>query len=1466
MTSTIDHAFAAQTKYFADVGRCTARNRLVQAILFVAGAALMGGMIYGTDFIETQSDLEELYTHNNDKLKTELSINNGYFGGLARQQATIHTSDSGNVATQTSYANGDDVTRQVHTVDLCERPEVPDAFLPNTASLTDNAVYTATRAAALAQCEAAFQSTVTTVFTASGLSDLLLGAGACQVGVAAVLGAALSFAEDNSLDQARLADMWSLFIQDPDATQAELEDAYNTNAGDATRTPAFNTIATVNSTVVLGADVMSAAVTAAFSAQQFYYLADGHIVSATYANLATCTGEFMEGRISNLAETVRGFVIDDYEASSAALAEVRTEFPSITTTEYAIAGLDAAYAVLNQLDDPLDASAETLLTAKHEYMSATDLLWYLIVNATATRDGESYDYQALAIIREDILEQYLTDPTQQGQPPNASAIESEAYATYFSETTSFTNDTYSEIQSASDAVVKAYEYMVKITNEAIPALVDAITKERLAAGTLDFDIMTANHTLRTLPRLWGVDRFPCNRLTPLDPFAEGAFDYPYNLRLLQAVGPAVKLFYEASYFEDFVTASNCYATMVTNPAKQAVYYQGTAGQVWYLGDNLAAMAAAESAYASALASGSSTAAAQTDAFTAFVASPNSFYRDTDGTVILLASGAGTTFLGTTEGQIFAATVMGLVQVAVGTAAQLDGQMRAIITRFGNYGFSQRPSYQELSDTAVRQAISDAILFTSNPDVTVDMCLQGNTESDYSGDTIKACLLTWASSKVPPPLIYGDLPTATVNGTFDQIGAMRSVCLTYNEDHPMFERLINDNFGVNTTSADRLHMHLTHEAAVGEYYEALYQGASGTAFAADSNFSSDNFLYLTERSVDDTIEDASHIDTALVVGAAVVVAFWAALSMVSIYSAVYTHVFLGIWGVIVIALGTAAGLGFSVFIGLDFNPLSLAVVPFMSVGIGVDDMFVLAHAYAREVRQTASVGAVVARAMGEAGPSIAFTTLINFVAFMVASATRVEVVEVFCYQLVIAVIFNFIALFTLFLPVLVWDAYRVLADRAETCIRPCHNQDKALQPGFVEQLFNKYLVPIILSNPGRICILIAFLAWPAVSIWHAATDVQQGLRVSELTAEGTSINDFSVVLEDDFLMFKGDLVIVSSDFPNAQQLSNLVCADNRTDAEVDCLTLVGAFDSPAAAGSSPYTVLKATRGVVYLPNLRDTDDFLDTIRDTRERVDEVSRAYRTANPSDEDYEAFVSSYVFTVWDQYLHSIDDYLLIAGLCLVGVFVASSIFSFSPSTGLLVTLLVFFIQVEVLSLMTVWGVKHNAFSLVNLCIAIAMAVEFTAHIAHQFKATNEESRLERAKASLAWMGPAVFHGFVSSILAVCFIAGNDVPFIVTYFFGMFFCTLVVSVLNAVFLLPVLLSLVGPGGVNVNQYLDEDYASGVESKNDFTMATSARQMTSVAPMSAWEPQGDSSNEHGAEEVDASADIVMSRRFSVHMT
>uniref|UniRef100_A0A914QF44 SSD domain-containing protein n=1 Tax=Panagrolaimus davidi TaxID=227884 RepID=A0A914QF44_9BILA len=100
------------------------------------------------------------------------------------------------------------------------------------------------------------------------------------------------------------------------------------------------------------------------------------------------------------------------------------------------------------------------------------------------------------------------------------------------------------------------------------------------------------------------------------------------------------------------------------------------------------------------------------------------------------------------------------------------------------------------------------------------------------------------------------------------------------------------------------------------------------------------------------------------------------------------------------IGAAFGMLF--FAGFRFGPIIL-VTPFLILAIGVDDSFLMMHAWQRIVsklrkhpRSDDSIEYRIAEVLAEAGPSITISALTNIMAFIVGALTSPPEVELFCY--------------------------------------------------------------------------------------------------------------------------------------------------------------------------------------------------------------------------------------------------------------------------------------------------------------------------------------------------------------------------------------------------------------------------------------------------------------------------------------
>jgi len=122
---------------------------------------------------------------------------------------------------------------------------------------------------------------------------------------------------------------------------------------------------------------------------------------------------------------------------------------------------------------------------------------------------------------------------------------------------------------------------------------------------------------------------------------------------------------------------------------------------------------------------------------------------------------------------------------------------------------------------------------------------------------------------------------------------------------------------------------------------------------------------------------------------------------------------GIVGVMLVCATVAAGLGFCALLGIPFNATTTQIVPFLALGLGVHDMFLLTHTYAElsvnEVPSGEQTGVVLKRT----GLSVLLTGLSNVSAFFAAAIIPIPALRTFCLQAGILLLFNLAAMLLIF---------------------------------------------------------------------------------------------------------------------------------------------------------------------------------------------------------------------------------------------------------------------------------------------------------------------------------------------------------------------------------------------------------------------------------------------------------------------
>mmetsp|Transcript_6719 Transcript_6719/g.14657 ORF Transcript_6719/g.14657 Transcript_6719/m.14657 type:complete len:1019 (-) Transcript_6719:132-3188(-) len=189
--------------------------------------------------------------------------------------------------------------------------------------------------------------------------------------------------------------------------------------------------------------------------------------------------------------------------------------------------------------------------------------------------------------------------------------------------------------------------------------------------------------------------------------------------------------------------------------------------------------------------------------------------------------------------------------------------------------------------------------------------------------------------------------------------------------------------------------------------------------------------------------------------------------------------------VLIILATVAGFGVASLCGLLYGPVH-SVLPFVLLGIGVDDAFVIANAFDREregvPRESEDDEKLVkrgSRSLARAGASITVTSLTDLVAFAISSTSALPALASFCAFASINIFFLWALAATFFTATLVIDEKRQRANRRDMlcCITrktSPDEEDTGAKEGRLPIFFRNYHAPTILSKQGKVVTLLTFL--------------------------------------------------------------------------------------------------------------------------------------------------------------------------------------------------------------------------------------------------------------------------------------------------------------------------------------------------------------------------------------------------------
>ncbi|KAK1747162.1 patched family protein [Skeletonema marinoi] len=594
----------------------------------------------------------------------------------------------------------------------------------------------------------------------------------------------------------------------------------------------------------------------------------------------------------------------------------------------------------------------------------------------------------------------------------------------------------------------------------------------------------------------------------------------------------------------------------------------------------------------------------------------------------------------------------------------------------------------------------------------------------------------------------------------------------------------------------------------------------------------NFAYLSSRSFSD--EFGGEITGDLVfVQISYVIAFlfvglrWSwAMSLAAIF---------------LVALSTVAGFGVASLFGLLYGPVH-SVLPFVLLGIGVDDCFVIANAFDREregvSRASEDDTSLIkrgARALSRAGASITVTSLTDLVAFAISSSSALPALASFCAFASINILFLWMLAATFFVACMFIDEKRQRDNRRDCLCCFTRKVDEVEDTGSKEGFFR-----------GKMFTLVFFSVLFGLGVYGTIKlPVEDSAR--NFIPVDSYIKDFSEAA-DTYFPSSGEALYIT--FTNGEEIyksrEGLATLDTRlrglseeppyiaepndynyqnvmaglkdylaTDGAsigvvtggdgwptnyedfVATLRSYAQFMGPGAkyaqdiALSSDGSELEALR--VKAEYVRLTKTYRGEVLDDASRQIDAMDATRSMISSWTDLApAFPYSATFIAIEGFKIINTELYRNVGLAIAAVGIIVLITVANIVTAMLITVNVAFCIIEILGAMFALGLVIDSVSVINIVLAVGLSIDYSAHIGHCFMVKGGTDNDARATESLADIGASVLNGAMSTFLAVAVLLFSK-SYVFRTLAIQFALTVTLGVLHGLILLPVLLALFGP-------------------------------------------------------------------------
>ncbi|XP_071133351.1 patched domain-containing protein 3-like [Mytilus edulis] len=544
-------------------------------------------------------------------------------------------------------------------------------------------------------------------------------------------------------------------------------------------------------------------------------------------------------------------------------------------------------------------------------------------------------------------------------------------------------------------------------------------------------------------------------------------------------------------------------------------------------------------------------------------------------------------------------------------------------------------------------------------------------------------------------------------------------------------------------------------------------------------------------------------------------------------------YLGLAGILSTGLAILGSFGFVSLCGAKFVDI-VGAMPFLILGIGVDDMFILLSGLA-DTNSEDDVETRIAQTMRTSGIAITITSITDIIAFCAGAASVFPSVRNFSWFTGCAILFCYLNYVTFYIGVMTINEKRVSKNlhwatccktrkkeemeadgRSKAVIICCAGSPRKSRDeieGPIEKYPKRLFKRIVLYTPSKIAVLLLFCGYLGVSVW-GTTNFREDLDLRDLVSKDSyyySSYDANQKLFSQSL-FVSVNIRTTVDYRLASTFSELnsVLQKIRNDPDIQNDFRLSWFHSYISDASFDNTsdinfitgltsFLSSPQGNLYINDVTISGSSVVSSRfhvlsasltTSSSQAAMMVRLRDIAEAS--SLPVFVFSPAFIFFEQYVQIVPQTFQTLGISVSVVFLVTAIFMPLPTLIILVTISVTMIMVGVLAFMYFWDLTLSSVTMIHIIMCVGFSIDFSTHICHAFIQAEGSTRNSRVSVAIDRSGGPILNGALSSIIGILMLAFSK-SFIFFSFFKVMFIVMIFGALHAILLLPVVLSLIGP-------------------------------------------------------------------------